>query len=269
MAETYLENKRIWIVKVFTAILVFAGLVVWLILTPSGFFGKLAAVGYSLCHQIADRSFFFYNIQMPLCSRCTGMYVGAMVGFAFLLPAKRRSGLPSKKILYLLGAALLIFAIDGINSYLGFSANSFHLYAPQNWLRLVSGTMLGLAIPLLLVPIFNLTVWSQSIPEPAVSTFKHFFLMLGITLALDLIILADIPWIRFAFAILTILTVVMLLTIVYTVLWIIITRRENRFDNLRQLWFWFTAGFGTTLLQISTLDIIRLALTGTWAGFTI
>ena len=31
---------------------------------------------YCRCHQIADRSFFFYGYQFPLCSRCTGIVVG-------------------------------------------------------------------------------------------------------------------------------------------------------------------------------------------------
>jgi uncharacterized membrane protein len=269
MNETNRDKARILIVKIVLAAFVLAGLIAWLILTPPGFFGKLGAVGYSLCHQIAERSFFFYTLQMPLCSRCTGMYIGAMVGFAFLLPAKRRSRLPSRKIMILLGVALIFFAIDGINSYLGFLPNSPQLYVSQNWLRLISGTMLGLAIPLLLVPIFNQTIWAQTLDEPDVSTFRHFFWMLGIALLLDLVILVDIQWLRFAFAILTILTVVMLLTMVYTVLWIIIFKRECRFECLRQLWFWLTAGFGTTLLQIAVMDIIRLAVTGTWSGFTL
>lgn len=269
MNATTSQQRRILIVKSFTAILVFAGLIAWIILTPSGFFAKLAAVGYSLCHQIASRSFFFYGTQMPLCSRCTGMYIGVMVGFGFLIPGKRRGGMPSKKILWLLGASLLLFAIDGINSYLGFVSSAPHLYAPQNWLRLVTGTTLGLAIPLVLMPIFNQTVWANSLPEPIVSSFRKFFLMLAIGLGLDLLVLANIGWIRFVFAILTIFTVAFLLTVVYTVLWIIITKREYRSISLKQLWFWLVAGFGTTLLQVSALDAIRLVLTGTWAGFSL
>lgn len=266
MNATKHVKQRILIVKLLLSTLILAGLIAWLILTPSGFFGKLHAVGYSLCHQIAERSFFFYNMQMPLCSRCTGMYIGVLVGLSFLLPVKKRSQLPSKKIMVLLGVALILFAIDGINSYLAFLPTSPQLYASQNWLRLITGTMLGLAIPLFLVPIFNQTVWRESTAEPIVHTFRHFFLMLGIALAIDLVILADVQWLRFAFAILTIFTVVTLLTMVYTTLWIIILKKEYRFEHLRELWFWLVSGFGTALAQIAAMDAIRLAVTGTWAS---
>lgn len=266
MNATNRVNKRILIVKIFFSALILVGLIAWLILTPSGFFGNLHAVGYSLCHQIAERSFFFYDMQMPLCSRCTGMYIGVLVGFSFLLPSKKRSQLPSKKIMWLLGGALILFTIDGINSYLGFLPSSPRLYASQNWLRLVTGTMLGLAIPLFLVPIFNQTVWRQSIDEPIVHTFQHFFFMLGIALLIDLAILADVQWLRLVFAILTIFTVMALLTMVYATLWIIIFKREYRFERLRDVWFWLVSGFGTALAQIAAMDAIRYAVTGTWAS---
>lgn len=32
------------------------------------------------CHQISDRSFFIHNKQFPLCARCTGAFIGYIVG---------------------------------------------------------------------------------------------------------------------------------------------------------------------------------------------
>ena len=39
------------------------------------------AVGSLICHQRPERSFFLDGQQLPVCARCTGIYVSAAVGF--------------------------------------------------------------------------------------------------------------------------------------------------------------------------------------------
>ena len=36
-------------------------------------------MGGVLCHQLPARSFFLWGSQMPVCARCTGIYLGAAV----------------------------------------------------------------------------------------------------------------------------------------------------------------------------------------------
>jgi hypothetical protein len=55
---------------------------------------------------------------------------------------------------------------------------------------------------------------------------------------------------------------------VYTMVWVMLIKKENAFQGLSKLWLPLTAGFGTAVLQIFLFDIIRLTLTGTWAGFS-
>jgi len=47
-------------------------------------------VGSALCHQRPDRSFRPWGVQMPVCARCAGLYLGAAVGV--LLAGVRRRG---------------------------------------------------------------------------------------------------------------------------------------------------------------------------------
>ena len=37
-------------------------------------------VGSLICHQRPDRSFRLWGVQMPVCARCAGLYLGAAVG---------------------------------------------------------------------------------------------------------------------------------------------------------------------------------------------
>ena len=52
---------------------------------------RLATVAYAagsfICHQRPDRSFAMHGIALPVCGRCTGIYVGAAIGaIVALLP---------------------------------------------------------------------------------------------------------------------------------------------------------------------------------------
>lgn len=42
--------------------------------------GLVYAVGALVCHQLSDRSFHVAGAQLPVCARCTGLYVGAAAG---------------------------------------------------------------------------------------------------------------------------------------------------------------------------------------------
>jgi uncharacterized membrane protein len=49
--------------------------------TPAPFWYALAFVVYGagsvVCHQLPSRSFYLWAAQMPVCARCTGIYIGA------------------------------------------------------------------------------------------------------------------------------------------------------------------------------------------------
>ena len=47
-------------------------------------------VGAAVCHRITDRSFSIAGRQLPLCARCTGMFLGVTLTFVLLSLAGRR-----------------------------------------------------------------------------------------------------------------------------------------------------------------------------------
>src|SRR5512136_1640249 len=98
------------------ALLVFGG---WFLNTPPGFFGKADAIGYAVCHRISERSFHIGSYQLPLCARCSGMYLGAVTGLVFqAIAGRKRQKIPHWSIISLLVVFFIAFGIDGANSYL-------------------------------------------------------------------------------------------------------------------------------------------------------
>ncbi|HEX2978655.1 MAG TPA: DUF2085 domain-containing protein, partial [Anaerolineaceae bacterium] len=154
------ENRVVRLGK--WALVILAGVlwVSWLLNTPQGIFGKADAIGYAVCHRIDARSFHIGTRQLPLCARCSGMYLGAVVGILYQFYAgRRRGGLPSKWMMAFFALLAAAFAVDGLNSYAHFFPRLPSLYQPNNILRLFTGSGMGLAISAFLFPVFNQTLW--------------------------------------------------------------------------------------------------------------
>ena len=256
------------------AVLVFTG---WLLNTPPGLLGKADAIGYAVCHRISERSFHIGSIQLPLCARCSGMYLGAVTGLVFQsIIGWKRGKAPHWGIIAVLVAFVAAFGIDGVNSYLylikqlrpGFLAQIPNIYIPNNTLRLLTGSGMGLGIAVMLFPAFNQSIWKDGddtrAPMPG---WKAFGLLVGIQIILDLLVLTQSPVVLWPLALISAGGVWLLLTMVYAIVWVMITSQDNKFAKLRQLWLPLLAGLTITMIQTSAIDLLRFWLTHTWGGF--
>ena len=255
------------------AVLVFFG---WFFNTPPGLLGKADAIGYAVCHRISERSFHIGSLQLPLCARCSGMYLGAVTGLVFqLIIGWKHLKIPHWSILALLGVFLAAFGIDGSNSYLyllkqvspGILPKIPNLYVPNNTLRLLTGSGMGLGMAVMLFPTFNQTAWADGKDKPAVPGWKVFGLLLFIQVILDLLVFTQSPVILYPLAVISTLGVWLLLTIVYSMAWVLIMGQDNRFTKLRGLWLPFLAGLTIAMIQTAAIDALRFWLTGTWGAF--
>jgi uncharacterized membrane protein len=257
-----------WSVKGLVFLSVGVLLVGWLFATPEGLLGKADAVGYAVCHRIDGRSFHLGDRQIPLCVRCSGMYLGAMLGLVYQAAlGRRRAGMPNWGVWVVFGLLVVAFGVDGLNSYLHLFPGAPSLYEPQHWLRLLTGTGMGLVIAGLLFPSFNQTVWNTFDRAPAISGLRSLVILFVLALLLGGIVLTENPLILYPLSLISAAGVFVLLTLVYTMVWLMVFRAENRFQRLNQLLLPLVGGFGTALLQIVLLDLVRYAFTGTWDGF--
>lgn len=264
-AVPLLRRLTVWqgVVLLFGAALLLG----WLYFTPPGLLGKADAFGYAVCHRIDSHSFHIGERALPLCARCSGMYLGALLGLLFQLPAGRAGGWPARKFIVLLGIWFAAFAADGLNSFIGLVPFATGLYEPSNTLRLITGTGAGLGIAALLYPIVNQTLFPDAQNRPALASWRQMGVLVVLAAALDGLILTEFVPVLYPLALLSAATVLLVLGLCYTLLWMIVFKREGAFPTLRQAWFPAAAGLTTALLQVALIDLGRYMWTGTWGGF--
>lgn len=250
---------------ILVVILLFLG---WLSYTPPGVLGKADALGYAVCHRLDSHSFHIGDRQLPLCARCSGMYLGGVLGLGFqFLLAPRKTGAPPVKVAAILVLFFLAFAVDGANSFLSLILGHGPLYEPSNILRLFTGTGMGIVIAAVLYPAFGQTAWQQSLAQPALPDFRTFGLLVLSGIGLDLVVLSEQTLVLLALALVSAAGVLLLLSLIYTMMLVIIFHQENRYSNLLQLWPAYMGGLLAALTQVFASDVLRFILTKTWGGF--
>ena len=92
-----------------------------------------------VCHQIVRRSFSFNGQPLAVCARCTGIYVGFLLGLALypFLRGWRRLSLPSGRVFFLFSAPIVLDT----------AANFLRLWDTANAIRLATGLIWGTILP--------------------------------------------------------------------------------------------------------------------------
>src|SRR5262245_40935798 len=60
------------------------GLLGLAVLAPGSLQFKLDVLGFGVCHQLLSHSLIIGGHPLPVCARCTGIYLGALVTWVFL-----------------------------------------------------------------------------------------------------------------------------------------------------------------------------------------
>ena len=203
-----------------------------------------------------------------MCFRCTGMYVGASIGVVYLsLLGKRRGDWPGKGMLVVLGIFFAAFVVDGLNSTTMLYIGDGPLYPPHNTLRLITGTGMGVALAVAVVPAFHQTVWKWYSSGRVIDNWLQFGGLLALCAASVGLILTESSFLLMFFSLVSAVGSLVLLTMVYSILLLTLFRKENEYDSWRELAVPLAGGFGLAMLQIIILDLARFFLTGSWEGF--
>jgi uncharacterized membrane protein len=267
--------------------LVLGGLVAFLLLTPGDILRKFDYVGAAVCHRRPSHSFTMAERQLPLCQRCSGTFPGALTGLLvhwLLLRRRRAIGYPAWPVLALLGAFTALWGLDGINSTT--SDGQFYLvlqhfitrpegvgilgYAPQPWLRLVTGALMGMSMSIILVPAFNQTMWADWEPQRALQSWHEVVLLIAVELAMAALIYLVEPLSSPVFMVLVavfqVAGVLTMFVLLGAMLFTLALQKDAQLLRWRDAWVPLVWGFVFALLVIAVMDIVRLQLTGTIDG---
>ena len=123
-------------------------------------------IGSIVCHQLPERSFHLWTAQLPVCARCTGIYVGAAIAAIILSAGGARSAGgdgsitvgpsvfgpvrlgpvrlgPSKLGPYTARAIVIAAAVPSIATLIYEWTTGD---VPSNWIRFATGLPLGIVV---------------------------------------------------------------------------------------------------------------------------
>src|SRR5512136_14855 len=260
---TYTASKWSLIPKVLFIGIPAAIISLFIAATPPGLWDKARVIGYALCHQLPERSFFFHEHQSPLCARCTGMYLGFFIGLVFLIARRRTHSarMPTTAIISVLIGFITIMGIDGINSTLSIIPGAPQLYHTTNIHRIVTGTLFGLAMCMLLFPIFSTAIWRQPSGDRSVRNWRELFVMMLAAFVLDAVVLTQADWLLYPITILSIFGPLLLLGFMGAIIVLTMRNLANSIDRWRQLTLPLFAGVALGLVLITIMDVFRASVT--------
>lgn len=119
-----------------------------------------------ICHQIPERSFHLLGFPLAVCSRCTGIYAGFVIGLV-LYPFCRRlsdQNIPLRGWL-LVGALPMLVDFGG--DFAGLFVNTF-------FSRTATGVLLGVVAAFFLLPAW-VAIAAPRPSEPVESNFKEHY----------------------------------------------------------------------------------------------
>lgn len=152
-------------------LIVLAGAVLWcglIVAAPvlmhagaTGWGEGLYTFFHPICHQMDDRSLQVFGMPLAVCSRCSAIYAGFLVGLLAypLFRPVREPHPPSRTMLVV---ALIPMAVDVALALTG-------LHDATLGTRLVTGAVFGLLIPFVVLPVFLGAVHEYSTHQPTPS----------------------------------------------------------------------------------------------------
>jgi uncharacterized membrane protein len=139
------------------------------LLAPGGIDSKTHLALHGLCAQRPSHSLQIGGTALPLDARMTGIYLGAAVTGLWLLVSGRLRArrVPPAAVVALLVLFVALMAVDGFNALL-VDLGAPHPYEPSNLLRLLTGTLAGIALGVMLGHLFAVTLWADGDDDRAV-----------------------------------------------------------------------------------------------------
>jgi uncharacterized membrane protein len=220
--------------------------------------GFLNWMGFGLCHQLPERSYFAGGLQAPVCVRDTGIYIGFVIALAIISAAhrgERPRGFPRAHVWATMGLALAFMGWDGVTSYAG-------LRETTNALRLLTGLGVGFSAAALVVPMLNDELWKvPGVGRVLDPTWRYGVWVAGIPLGF-VTVGAIGPRLGIAFPLLIAMSIVATLTAINMVIVAMLPAFDRKASRVWDLWGVASVGVVLSFAEIALAGQLRTALVG-------
>jgi uncharacterized membrane protein len=215
-------------------------------------------LGSAVCHQWDSHSYFMAGAPLCLCARCTGLYLGGLMTVAYLAVRKPRAAqVPRIPYIVALLVFFLLWAGDGIHSFLSEILQRPFLYEPQNVLRLMTGTLMGITLGSLLYLMLNANLYRELDPQPIYQNAFDFLFVLAGGAAIVVVVNSQLPFLLYPLSALLLIAIVALHACIWTALVASFMRVATR---RRELVARFGVGGIAALVLLNALAFGRVLL---------
>lgn len=234
---------------------------VFVLVPPGSVLDKADAIGSATCHRISARSFHLGGRQLPLCVRCTGTYLGVVVGLGtFWLRGRwRASGFPPVRVFAAFVVFWTLWGVDGLNSYLKLLGGP-HLYEPHHLLRVLTGCLNGLALGALVWPVFNFALRKQPDAQPVIRNLCELGGMVAVAWAVALAVYTEPDFLLYPVALASALGSLLMLTLVNSILVLVVMHKEAVMVTWRDAVLPVILGLALALVEVGIIDFVRFNL---------
>jgi uncharacterized membrane protein len=216
----------------------------------------LTWLGFGLCHQLPERSFAGGGIQVPVCARDEGIYVGFVVAIlvvSLLQRGRRPSGASPWWVILILLGFIGAMAIDGVTSYAG-------LRETTNAIRLVTGLMAGFAIGAFTLPLVNGQLWRHPGAERVLGRPRDAVLFFAALPATFGLILFALPLLGPLYPVLVAAAILTTFTTVCLVMVCLLPPFERKAERLRDAWLAIAVALLMAVVILGAASLLRLQL---------
>lgn len=219
---------------------------------------RLTVLDSGVCNELVDHTYFPAGQQLPLCARCTGMYLGFAATTLLMWGAGRlrASGFPGRRVALLLGLAIVVMGVDGFNSLFN-ELHLPHLYQPQNTLRLATGLGTGVAMAAFIIPVANTLLWRSEDVRSSFATLRQLAALLPILLLMFVGVVSQAAFLLYPIALLSSAGLVLAFSLVNLVFVLGIGNRVGRFASWRQLFPAYTVVVILAVIELLALYVLK------------
>ena len=214
-----------------------------------------------ICAQFASHMFYPGGQALPLCARNTGIYLGFTVTLITLHATGRGrvQRYPPWPIIAVLALGVLAMAIDGFNS-LDRDLGLFHLYQPNNLIRLATGLATGLALATLTLPALNGLFWNEYNEKRSIASWRSLLWLLPALIVSFFIIASQNAFFLYPIALLGTAGVLTVLGSINLIIITAISKRDQSFTRYRELLPFIAVALALTVGELLGLAQLKFSL---------